>query len=401
MSFIIEDGILKKYCSEKSDETNVVIPKGVKIIGEDAFASCDNLKSVKIPDSVISIESGAFFECINLKSVKIPKSVEKIGRDAFECCYDLENVTIQNGVKVIEEYAFAFCQNLTNIIIPESLVRIEYDAFCCCERLTRVYISNIRRTKGFSRTIVPVGSMSTEKILNNKQLFNEKPDGLVITKYGILCGYNRNIDTIIIPNGVKQIKRFFLWRKRDSIEISESVTGIEDCAFRDICIILRENGFHIGLQIEKFWWDSTYNRSLKKFLKRVGLTKDEYFDKQKCREELYLDEFLFTKDIIKRQTIFGKMKKRSYKIPIAILMSVSHEEDVFFHAYVKSNIKRSVKYLIYDNDIENLERILDLGYVTKKHIDDLINYALDMYNNEFRSLEFYSLLLNYKKENLM
>lgn len=213
MSFIIEDGILKKYCSEKSDETNVVIPKGVKIIGEDAFASCDNLKSVKIPDSVISIESGAFFECINLKSVKIPKSVEKIGRDAFECCYDLENVTIQNGVKVIEEYAFAFCQNLTNIIIPESLVRIEYDAFCCCERLTRVYISNIRRTKGFSRTIVPVGSMSTEEILNNKQLFNEKPDGLVITKYGILCGYNRNIDTIIIPNGVKQIKRFFCGEK--------------------------------------------------------------------------------------------------------------------------------------------------------------------------------------------
>lgn len=401
MSFIIEDGVLKKYCSEKSDETDVVIPKGVTTIGEEAFANCDNLKSVKIPDSVISIEHGAFFECINLKSVKIPKSVEKIGRSAFECCYNLENVTIQNGVSVIETYAFSSCQNLTNIIIPKSLVRIECDAFGECEKLTRIYISNIRRTKGFESTIVPVGSMSTEEILNNKQLFNEKPDGLVVTKYGVLCGYKGDIETIIIPNGVKKIKRFFLWKKRYSIEISESVTGIEDCALSDVCIILRENGFHIDLQIEGFWWDSTYNRSLKKFLKRVGLTKDEYFDKQKYREKLYLDEFLFTKDIIKRQAIFGKMKKRSYKIPIAILMSISHEEDVFFHAYVKSNIKRSVKYLIYNNDMENLERILDLGYVTKKHIDDLINYALGMYNHVFCYLEFASLLLNYKKENLM
>ena len=102
---------------------------------------------------------------------------------------------------------------------------------------------------------------------------------------------------------------------------------------------LRENGYHIGLQMERFWSNVAYDKPFKKYLKRVGLTKDEYYDKQKRREELYLDEFWFTKDIIKRQVIFGKMKKRSYKIPIAILMSLSHEEDVFFMPMSRAILK--------------------------------------------------------------
>jgi len=56
------------------EATDVVIPEGVKRIGECAFLGCKNLKTIKIPESVKTIGDGAFGDCDNLASVEIYKS---------------------------------------------------------------------------------------------------------------------------------------------------------------------------------------------------------------------------------------------------------------------------------------------------------------------------------------
>ena len=47
--FVIENGVLKKY---KGPGGDVTIPEGVTEIGDDAFSSCINLKTMALPMSI-------------------------------------------------------------------------------------------------------------------------------------------------------------------------------------------------------------------------------------------------------------------------------------------------------------------------------------------------------------
>ena len=55
---------------------NTFIPKGVEIIGEKAFYTCENLTDIIIPEGVITIGDWAFAVCSSLTSVVVPKGVE-------------------------------------------------------------------------------------------------------------------------------------------------------------------------------------------------------------------------------------------------------------------------------------------------------------------------------------
>ncbi len=108
---------------------DVVIPDGVTSIGDYAFSSCKNLKSITIPDSVTNIGDWAFHECTSLTSVIIPNSVTSIGENAFRGCESLASVTMGNSVTSIGDCAFYFCTSLTSVTIPDSVTSIGSYAF--------------------------------------------------------------------------------------------------------------------------------------------------------------------------------------------------------------------------------------------------------------------------------
>ena len=93
----------------------VVIPGGVRKIGDGAFHGCTGLTSVVIPDSVTEIGCGAFRGCIGLTSVVIPDSVTEIGWNAFSGCVGLTSIEILDGVTSIGRSAFYGCN------LPESV----------------------------------------------------------------------------------------------------------------------------------------------------------------------------------------------------------------------------------------------------------------------------------------
>lgn len=193
-SEIDKNDVLVKY---RGDGGDVVIPEGVKKIGDSAFYSCKSLTSVTIPDSVTEIGEHAFYNCDSLTSVTIPSSVTSIGvgsfsdcdlleainvsdgnpnftsingilytrdvktllqcpgakisvtipdsvteiaEDAFCYCTSLTSVTIPDNVTSIKVHAFSHCFSLTSIIIPDSVTSIEENAFMFCEDLTSVII---------------------------------------------------------------------------------------------------------------------------------------------------------------------------------------------------------------------------------------------------------------------
>lgn len=76
--FAIYNGILIDAPKELGDGDKVVVPDGVKVIGQFAF-KFKNIKEATIPDSVVKIDSRAFLWCRELVSVKMGKSVKEIG----------------------------------------------------------------------------------------------------------------------------------------------------------------------------------------------------------------------------------------------------------------------------------------------------------------------------------
>jgi hypothetical protein len=77
---------------------NNVIPMdgSIKIIGEFAFSSCGDFKSIEIPSGVTKIEYHAFSFCQNLASIVIPASVEEIVDCPFLGCKGIGTSTSPN-----------------------------------------------------------------------------------------------------------------------------------------------------------------------------------------------------------------------------------------------------------------------------------------------------------------
>ncbi len=159
MPFEIKDGVLTKY-QNLTGETEVVIPEGVKKIGDSAFNECGAMRTVKFPEGLQEIENYAFWGCgltsvtlpeglqrigssvfdgcFILTSVTIPDSVTEIGGQAFSSCYSLQSVKLPKGLTVIPSQMFSSCKSLQTIEIPDSVTEIGKYAFANCEELTDV-----------------------------------------------------------------------------------------------------------------------------------------------------------------------------------------------------------------------------------------------------------------------
>ena len=108
------------------------IRKGVKVIGNGAFAYHHSLTSINIPNSVTTIGKSAFFGCLSLTSINIPNSVTTIEDNVFFGCLSLTSINIPNSVTTIGEGAFDGCKSLTSINIPNSVTTIGKGAFFGC-----------------------------------------------------------------------------------------------------------------------------------------------------------------------------------------------------------------------------------------------------------------------------
>ena len=189
----------------------IVLPEGLKTIGERAFFHNYYLQKVEIPASVTEIGEGAFAACTNLSSIVfkgentflhggafgarvgygvgsfagklnelyrnwlyddsasdfliwqgqllaykgtsktpvIPDSVKTIGAEAFRGA-DITGVTIPSGVQEIGSYAFYDCEALTAADIPGSAALIGDNAFSGCTALKSLTLHEGLQTLGYS-----------------------------------------------------------------------------------------------------------------------------------------------------------------------------------------------------------------------------------------------------------
>ena len=119
----------------RKEITEVVIPEGVTLIGDCAFADCAKLVRVVMPDSLRGIDEFAFRGCTRLSDAVIPDGVAMLGQGAFQECTALSSMVIPQSIGAIEMFAFINCTGLETVVIPDGVMVIGDYAFANCTRL--------------------------------------------------------------------------------------------------------------------------------------------------------------------------------------------------------------------------------------------------------------------------
>ncbi len=135
MRLIVEEDVLTKYWAEECDEGIVRIPKGIRVIGEGAFAACATIKEVILPDGLTEIGDAAFSNCIRLEKIHLPDSLRRIGEYAFFMCRALGAIRLPEQMTHIGKGAFKFCSELRELYLPEGLTTLENEICAMCEKL--------------------------------------------------------------------------------------------------------------------------------------------------------------------------------------------------------------------------------------------------------------------------
>lgn len=110
------------------------LPMSVKSIGAYAFTktACTDFF---LPDRVTEIGEGAFESCYNFRTLNLPRDLKKIGPRAFKDCLLSGHLDIAYNVTEIGDYAFSGCTGLTKLSLTSSLQRIGAYAFSGCKWL--------------------------------------------------------------------------------------------------------------------------------------------------------------------------------------------------------------------------------------------------------------------------
>lgn len=334
-TFIVENEVLKKcYCNDSTND--VVIPDGVKKIGDRAFYMESNMQSVYIPDSVteigelsfyscdklekvtggenlISIGYWAFGHCYELKSFDFSRKIESIGELAFYCCWELEEADI-SGVEEIPQAAFTRCKSLKKINIGKAK-RIEAEALSECESLEMVegngqveYIGNRAFASCKNLRKIELGNNVIEIGDNAFDQDTKLKEGIVITdkikKIGE-CAFRKcsGLEKITIPSSIKSIGKetFFKCSSLREVNIEEGLQEIEALAFygcnnlREIKIPKSIKELHAGCfgecdRLANIYFYGDCPISNLKFA-------DEAHDDGRCDEELFYYEDVFSKKV--------------------------------------------------------------------------------------------------------
>lgn len=110
------------------------LPMSVTSIGAYAFTktACTDFS---LPDRVTEIGEGAFESCNNFRTLNLPRDLKKIGNRAFKDCLLSGHLDIAYNVTEIGDYAFSGCTGLTKLSLTSSLQRIGAYAFSGCKWL--------------------------------------------------------------------------------------------------------------------------------------------------------------------------------------------------------------------------------------------------------------------------
>ncbi|AKN34126.1 leucine rich repeats containing protein [Clostridium carboxidivorans P7] len=157
-NFFISGTTLMQY---RGKEERVVIPEGITVIGEKAFAGNEIIGRVILPASIKEIHEEAFVDCVLLQTITLPEGLEYIGQSAFENCVKLIHVKLPESLNKIENSVFNRCKNLNEVLFGSNIKEIASLAFYGCNSLKNVHLPE---------KLISIGDMAFYKCVSLKEI---------------------------------------------------------------------------------------------------------------------------------------------------------------------------------------------------------------------------------------
>ena len=112
-----------------------------------AFYEDYPLKSISLPPTLTKIGNFAF-EYTSLENVVMPSGIKSIGDYAYSSCQELKYLTLNEGLETIGNFAFNYNTSLKKLVCPSTLTDIGGSAFSACEGMTTLYLNEGLETIG-------------------------------------------------------------------------------------------------------------------------------------------------------------------------------------------------------------------------------------------------------------
>lgn len=342
--FILENGALFTadsqtliYCSVQGNETEYIIPEGVRVIGKHAFYCCDRFEKITLPHSLEKMENNPFSGCSKLSLVNNSKAYhiqDDVIYNGFKTAVvgtlnkiKAKRLEILEGVKSINRNSFWNCKGIETVVFPESLEDIGYNPFVDC--------SNIH--------------------FESKSLYFKVIDGVL---------YNKDCSKIICypawkANGIVHISDSVITLERGAFSGCRNMTGIE---LHNVNII-NKSCFTNCISLESIYcsdlityigeWAFAYCKKLK----LISVNADTTIDNNafsNCSPNIEyrksLSNLLFESDNI--YTLKSMQAYYRGKID-SILIDPPYNSHIDYIGYKDGN---------YDNYVEFMQQRLELAY---------------------------------------
>lgn len=159
--------IAPAICKGREDIEALEIPDTVEEIGEEAFAKCSRMRTLKIGKGLRAVGengyhsgTGTFHACTGLETIEVhPENehfrshgnclirIEKdmwlgiaLNRDAVILGCKNTDLTKTKGIYEIENYAFYGCEGLKKVVVPKVTYRVGRSAFEGCKDLKKAIL---------------------------------------------------------------------------------------------------------------------------------------------------------------------------------------------------------------------------------------------------------------------
>ena len=176
----------------------VILPTTLKVLGDDAFSGCKELKRVTFGEGSRLEEIGSrCFSGSGVEEITIPGGVTVICERAFSECKALRKVSFQEGSKLerIEKMCFAE-SSLEEIEVPRTLRAINAYAFENCEHLKAISVEDCCECS-FSSTRI----FGSSNVISLRQT---QASGRPLVEL-------RQLKEIVVPDGTHVIGSYWFW----------------------------------------------------------------------------------------------------------------------------------------------------------------------------------------------
>lgn len=210
------------YANVKAESGTLVIPEGVKSIGDNAFYRND-FSVVVLPASLEYIGVSAFSYCEKLtRVVFLGNNLKTVDNFAFYNDKALEEVALPDGLESLGVSAFRFCTSLKSVSLPASLVKLDNFVFANDTGLKEVVFERGSQLREIGRSCFSESAVTSIELPSNLKILGESA-----------FSYCYNLTEITIPGSLEvwNAFTFSFCRGLKTVTIEEGVEYIGSYAF--------------------------------------------------------------------------------------------------------------------------------------------------------------------------